>query len=74
MNAAAIDAARRALNAAIAGLQAAYNVTTVHTDSRIEDLLVGVIEDLHERLGDLDSHAEQIEADRAPWFARYEAA
>jgi hypothetical protein len=74
MNANDIAATRAALNAAIAGLEAVYAATTIHTDSRIEDLLVGVIEDLHERLGDLNSHAEQIEADRAPWFARYEAA
>jgi len=71
MNASAIDTARASIKTALAGLAIAYEAVT---DCRIEDLIVGVMDDLNERLGDLDSFAEQIEADRAPWFSRYEAA
>jgi hypothetical protein len=67
----ATDTARAALKAALAGLDTAYKACT---DARIEDLIVGVIDDLNERLGDLDNIAEQIEADRKPWFSPYAAA
>jgi hypothetical protein len=67
----AIDTTRTAIKAALAGLDNAYKACA---DARIEDLIVGVIDDLNERLGDLDNIAEQIEADRAPWFRSYAAA
>jgi hypothetical protein len=67
----AITTAQAAIRTALAALDTAYKASE---DARVEDLIVGVIDDLNERLGDLDNFADQIEADRAPWFSRYEAA
>jgi cell division protein ZapA (FtsZ GTPase activity inhibitor) len=74
MNASAINTARAAIKTALVGLDAAYKALDVNCDVRIEDFIVSLTDELNERLSDLDNHAEQLEADRAPWFSRYEAA
>jgi hypothetical protein len=66
----ATDTARAALRAALAGLQSAYKAVT---DARIEEQIVAAIDELNERLGHIDTIAEQIEADRKPWFSAYAA-
>jgi hypothetical protein len=67
----ATDTARASIRAALAGLDSAYKACT---DARIEDQIVALIDSLNERLSDIDNIVEQIEADRRPWFSRYEAA
>jgi hypothetical protein len=71
MNTTAIATAQAAIKAALASLAAAYEAAT---DCRVEDTIVSLIDELNEYMGDLENHADQIEADRAPWFRSYAAA
>jgi len=67
----ATDTARASIRAALAGLDSAYKACS---DARIEDQIVALIDELNERLGHIDTIAEQIESDRKSWFTPYAAA